>query len=397
MLLTVLDGRTLVVESSSNVKITLQLQYIEVPEPGQLLEQTVKDHLRKLTYGKTVNFSANRFYNSRTVGQVFLGDIDLSRQMLRDGGAWYALPDKDSHDALTRDLYLETENQASAEKRGIWGVTGLIPSWQYRAEKVTTEKARDDETKRLAAEEELKRLQESRNRAVARSVAITKVQYAILPGGMPNASFIDFDVATPKGLIVVGVGHRENIPEKVFKLIKKPVEGDIACSDFDLPSTFVASMIAYSRICARTGYGNNANYITSAEGYSRSVVKDGIQKAALAFRMYRVSGNYEEFDVKARSAIDAVNNALPFIKEDDIGSNLMSASEALSDAMLVRSSRSGNFGARLSGSALLALNDKYGLNDVSASFLDDKIIDVGIRYLNRASEHAARLGIVKLK
>ena len=48
----VIDGKTAVVQMANGGKLTVVLQYIEIPEPEQPLHQTVKEHLQKLILKK---------------------------------------------------------------------------------------------------------------------------------------------------------------------------------------------------------------------------------------------------------------------------------------------------------------------------------------------------------
>lgn len=130
----VIDGKTFVVESGSG-KITLVLQFIEIPEPEQPLYQTVKEHLGKLVLNNQVEFLPRSLTSKTVTAQVFLNKTDLSLQMLRDGAAWYSLPEKNSQQEREREIYLLTESQAKLEKRGIWGIENLKPAWEFRAEK----------------------------------------------------------------------------------------------------------------------------------------------------------------------------------------------------------------------------------------------------------------------
>ena len=131
----VIDGKTAVVQVPTGGRITVVLQFIEVPEAEQPLHQTVKEHLENLVLGKTVEVLPRRILSNASVGQVFLGGVDISRQMLRDGAAWYALPEKSAQDASESELYQSTEAQAKTEKRGVWSVENIKPAWEFRAEK----------------------------------------------------------------------------------------------------------------------------------------------------------------------------------------------------------------------------------------------------------------------
>jgi endonuclease YncB( thermonuclease family) len=134
----VVDGRTVVLEMPAGGKLTFELQYIEVPESEQQLHQTVREHLQQMVYGKQVEFLPRGFTETKTLGQLFVGGVDVSQQMLRDGAAWHISPEISGQDEAGRKNYIETEKQAKEEKRGVWGIEGLKPAWEFREEKQKT-------------------------------------------------------------------------------------------------------------------------------------------------------------------------------------------------------------------------------------------------------------------
>jgi hypothetical protein len=89
--------------------------------------------------------------------------VDVSQQMLRDGAAWYALPEKNGQNAAQSEIYQDNEAQAKAEKRGIWSNEDLKPAWEFRAEKEARRKA-----------EEEARLEAIKQKAIAERAARTK-------------------------------------------------------------------------------------------------------------------------------------------------------------------------------------------------------------------------------
>ena len=145
----VVNGKTAVIQLSTENKVTVILQFIEVPEAEQPLHQTVKEHLGALLLGKTVLFMPRRIVKEGSVGQIVAGGVDISRQMLRDGAAWYALPEKSAQDAAESEMYQTIEAQAKAEKRGVWGIENLKPAWEFRAER--EERKAVEERAKLAA------------------------------------------------------------------------------------------------------------------------------------------------------------------------------------------------------------------------------------------------------
>lgn len=147
----VIDGKTVVIELPTG-KVRAVLQFIEVPEPEQPFATEIKNHLRNLTLGKTVEFKPLRVTPKHTVGLLTLDGVDISNQLLRDGAAWYALPEKSGQEPFESRTYQDNEKQARLEKRGVWGIENLKPSWELRAE--ADEKRRQADV--LAKEEKTK-------------------------------------------------------------------------------------------------------------------------------------------------------------------------------------------------------------------------------------------------
>jgi endonuclease YncB( thermonuclease family) len=128
----IIDGRTVLITSDTGKKTNLILRYIEVPEPEQPLSQTVKEHLGKLVLNKQVTYSPELTYPRGFIGRLFLSEIDISQQMLRDGAAWFDLPNNPNADETSE--YRKMENLAKSEKRGVWGIAGLKTAWEFRDE-----------------------------------------------------------------------------------------------------------------------------------------------------------------------------------------------------------------------------------------------------------------------
>jgi endonuclease YncB( thermonuclease family) len=146
----VLDGRTCVIEVPGG-KLTAVLLYIEVPEPEQPLHQTVKEHLESLVLDKKVEYIPRAVTMNRTFVRLFVKNVDVSQQMLRDGAAWHSIAEKDSQEENESLLYQDNETQAKAEKRGVWGVENLKPSWEFRAERADLRRKQEAEAARKSA------------------------------------------------------------------------------------------------------------------------------------------------------------------------------------------------------------------------------------------------------
>lgn len=138
----VLDGKTVVIDSDSG-KITAELQYIEIPEPENPLSKTVRGHLEDLLLDKKVAFHLQGFSFVKMTGQIYLGDVDIAQQMLRDGAAWHLPPGRSSQSKQASDLYDSTQELAKNEKRGIWSNENSNPAGLIRAERFESERKQE--------------------------------------------------------------------------------------------------------------------------------------------------------------------------------------------------------------------------------------------------------------
>lgn len=363
----VLDGRTVVI-SNADKKTTFMLQYIEVPEPEQQLSSVVKEHLEKLVLGKDVKFIFNSAYSKGVIGILFLGDIEINKQMLRDGAAWYDLPSNDNYNSE----YKKMESLAKSEKRGVWGINGLKPAWEFRE---------DEYAKQLAAAKEAK---------AQRAKIQPKVSYPMIPDKIQNGLYIAFEKEVPNGLIVVAAGYLENDKENLVKVVKKPKPGDIVCEGYSLPSPFTNSGNTISNLCPSLRFGRNAFYIEDGIVLAKSAVSDAYNKTLVAYRIYKVSGNGLEFEIKLGEAEKALNTALPLMSESNFKTYLMLSMEVLKDCIIVKNVSSTTYLDGSSADILLAFNDKYGLRDVAKYSLAYEIYKIGVGYMNKATAEATK-------
>lgn len=129
----VIDGKTVLVATQSG-QVRVELQYINVPEVGQPLYDTVREHLRTLSLGKAIEYRPRSILNDRTLGHLSIKGLDISQQMLRDGAAWHTPRQISGQEQSEFDMYASLESSAKAEKLGIWSIPALKPPWQVRSE-----------------------------------------------------------------------------------------------------------------------------------------------------------------------------------------------------------------------------------------------------------------------
>lgn len=128
----IVDGKTVVVAVPAG-RVTVELQYIDVPEPGQSLHSVVKDHVRTLLVGKSVELHTKGLTRGKVSGKLILSGVDVSQQLLRNGAAWHLAFEMSGQNLDEFSVYAESESLARQEKRGVWSVAGLEPAWQFRA------------------------------------------------------------------------------------------------------------------------------------------------------------------------------------------------------------------------------------------------------------------------
>ena len=117
----VIDGKTVLVAIPGS-KVKVELQYIDVPEQGQQLSDTVTAHLRSLVIGKSVEYRPQVLLKDRAIGRLTIKNIDISQQMLRDGAAWHKPIDSSGQERAEFDIYASTEAAAKQERIGVWSI-----------------------------------------------------------------------------------------------------------------------------------------------------------------------------------------------------------------------------------------------------------------------------------
>lgn len=121
----VLDGRTVAVETNAG-RVTVQLQYIDVPGADEAYGPIVRGHLASLTQGKLVEFQPNRISGSATIGRLTLNGTDISLQLLRDGAARHEPADRSGQAPDQAAEYAYNQEKAREERRGIWAAAAAV-------------------------------------------------------------------------------------------------------------------------------------------------------------------------------------------------------------------------------------------------------------------------------
>jgi endonuclease YncB( thermonuclease family) len=122
------DGDTVTV-LMNNAQYKLRLAEIDTPERAQPYGSKAKEVLSGLVFGKTVVAKVQDIDRyGRYVARIYVGDVDVSREMVRQGAAWvYRQYSKDKS-------LLVVEAEAKAASRGLWALPEAqnIPPWEWR-------------------------------------------------------------------------------------------------------------------------------------------------------------------------------------------------------------------------------------------------------------------------
>lgn len=122
----VADGDTLTVLVESRL-YKIRLVEIDAPEHGQPFGRRARRALAELAYDKTVTVeSRGRDRYGRILGEVLLEGISLNRTLVASGYAWAY------RRYLEDQAYLELEQQARKQERGLWAHSAPVPPWRWR-------------------------------------------------------------------------------------------------------------------------------------------------------------------------------------------------------------------------------------------------------------------------
>jgi len=118
------DGDTITV-LRDNGQIRIRLHGIDCPERGDDFSQKAKQFTSTLVFGKTVQVKPvdiDRY--GRTVARIYIGEKDLSVELVRSGLAWHYIQYAPNDKELT-----EAEALAKSAGVGIWSLPNPAPPW----------------------------------------------------------------------------------------------------------------------------------------------------------------------------------------------------------------------------------------------------------------------------
>jgi endonuclease YncB( thermonuclease family) len=127
------DGDTLYVLDANYEQHKIRLAGIDAPERKQAYGLAFRKHLASIVAAKqvTVEYQKRDRYG-RIVGKVLLDGIAVCLEQVKAGFAWHYK--KYQHEQSPKDqrLYAQAEDEARANKRGLWQDKNPMPPWEWR-------------------------------------------------------------------------------------------------------------------------------------------------------------------------------------------------------------------------------------------------------------------------
>ena len=123
------DGDTLTILTGEKEQVKIRLAEIDTPERGQPYGKKAQEALSELVWPKNVAVRVvdiDRY--GRTVGRIYVGETDVSAEMVRRGAAWVYRSTQRTRACMNLRPRLRTA------ERGIWGLSESqqMPPWEWR-------------------------------------------------------------------------------------------------------------------------------------------------------------------------------------------------------------------------------------------------------------------------
>ncbi|PRP68487.1 hypothetical protein BUE93_22050 [Chromobacterium amazonense] len=126
----VMDGDTVMVKQINGQSKKCRLYGIDAPETSQPFGPESKNKLSSIVMNRTIQVvetSQDRY--GRSICKISIDKQDVNLEMVKKGLAWV-------YRAYTSDpIYIKAEDDARANKIGLWKDNKPVPPWDYRKQK----------------------------------------------------------------------------------------------------------------------------------------------------------------------------------------------------------------------------------------------------------------------
>ncbi len=119
----------------------IRLEGVDCPEFGQAFCKRAKQFTSGLVFGKDVAVQEVTFDNyGRMVGRVYVGQADLSLELVRAGLAWH-------YKRYSKETRLsDAEVEARRDRRGLWADENPVAPWAFRHQGGAENQPKEDAT-----------------------------------------------------------------------------------------------------------------------------------------------------------------------------------------------------------------------------------------------------------
>lgn len=129
----VIDGDTVKVLDSNQVKHTIRLMGIDAPEKKQPFHSRAKQALSDCSYGQVATVQGSKLDRwGRLIGKVMVGKTDCNLRQLQLGMAWHYTAYIKEQPKADRGIYADAQEEAKKTKKGLWSEPHPQESWNFR-------------------------------------------------------------------------------------------------------------------------------------------------------------------------------------------------------------------------------------------------------------------------
>ncbi len=123
------DGDTITLLTDQKQRIKVRLSEIDAPEKNQAWGQNAKRALSNRIYSRSIVVqSAGEDRYGRVLGTVYIGEVNINKEMVETGNAW-------AYTQYVRDQsYFTLQQNAKSRKAGLWSLPEeqIIAPWEWR-------------------------------------------------------------------------------------------------------------------------------------------------------------------------------------------------------------------------------------------------------------------------
>lgn len=127
------DGDTVTVLDANHQQHKIRLAGIDAPEKAQPFGERSKQNLAAMVFNKNVIVEWDKQDRyGRTVGKILINGKDANLEQVKTGMAWWYEKYRKEQSQTDQHRYEEAEQQARAQRIGLWKDANPTPPWDWR-------------------------------------------------------------------------------------------------------------------------------------------------------------------------------------------------------------------------------------------------------------------------